>query len=175
VLVEGTVEALSTLAAYIDLNPIRAGIVEDPKDYRWSGYGAAMGGNPRAIEGLKRMWSPGVQELAWYRRLLYLEGTQEGVSTPEKPVRQGIAPEKVKRVLESGGELSLLEALRCRVRYFSDGAVLGSRQFANEIFARYRSHFGASRREGARPIRGVATASVGGLCTLRDLRLRTLE
>jgi hypothetical protein len=53
VLVEGTVEALSTVAAYIDLNPVRAAIVSDPKDYRWSGYGAAVGGSQRACEGLQ--------------------------------------------------------------------------------------------------------------------------
>jgi hypothetical protein len=29
-------EAAKTIAAYIDLNPVRAGIVEDPADYRWS-------------------------------------------------------------------------------------------------------------------------------------------
>lgn len=28
-------EALRTMAAYIDLNPVRAGLVNDPKDYRW--------------------------------------------------------------------------------------------------------------------------------------------
>ena len=44
VLVEGAGLALATMAAYIDLNPVRAGMVEDPKDYRWSGYGAAMAG-----------------------------------------------------------------------------------------------------------------------------------
>jgi hypothetical protein len=26
------------MAAYIDLNPVRAGLVKDPKDYRWCGY-----------------------------------------------------------------------------------------------------------------------------------------
>lgn len=28
--------AARTMAAYIDLNPVRAGMVEDPADYRWS-------------------------------------------------------------------------------------------------------------------------------------------
>ncbi len=42
VLVDGAGEALLTMAAYIDLNPVRAGIVQDPKDYRWSGYGEAL-------------------------------------------------------------------------------------------------------------------------------------
>jgi REP element-mobilizing transposase RayT len=39
ILVEGSENALITMAAYIDLNPVRAGIVRDPKDYRYGGYG----------------------------------------------------------------------------------------------------------------------------------------
>jgi len=35
------------MAAYIDLNPVRAGIVADPAEYRWSSYGEAIGGGPR--------------------------------------------------------------------------------------------------------------------------------
>jgi putative transposase len=48
-------EALRTMALYIDLNPVRAGLVEDPKDYRWTGYGEAMGGSKRARRGLCRV------------------------------------------------------------------------------------------------------------------------
>jgi hypothetical protein len=40
--------ALATVAAYIDLNPVRARIVSDPKDYRFSGYGEAMAGSKKA-------------------------------------------------------------------------------------------------------------------------------
>jgi hypothetical protein len=32
------------MAACIDLNPVRAGMVSDPADYRWSRYGEAIGG-----------------------------------------------------------------------------------------------------------------------------------
>ena len=38
VLVEGQGNPLQTMAAYIDLNPVRAGLLEDPKDYRYCGY-----------------------------------------------------------------------------------------------------------------------------------------
>jgi REP element-mobilizing transposase RayT len=48
-------EALRTMALYIDLNPVRAGLVEDPKDYRWTGYGEATGGSKRARRGLCRV------------------------------------------------------------------------------------------------------------------------
>ena len=48
VLVEGKGSALQTMAAYIDLNPVRAGIVEDPKDYRFCGAEARVKGiHPR--------------------------------------------------------------------------------------------------------------------------------
>ena len=43
--------ATRIVAAYIDLNPLRAGMVEDPADYRWSGYGEAVAGLWRAREG----------------------------------------------------------------------------------------------------------------------------
>ena len=58
VIVESGIAA-RTMAAYIDLNPVRAGMVEDPAEYRWSSYGEAVGGGPKgngkkAREGLVR-------------------------------------------------------------------------------------------------------------------------
>ncbi len=46
VIVESGVAA-RTIAAYIDLNPVRAGMVSDPADYRWSSYGEAVGGGSK--------------------------------------------------------------------------------------------------------------------------------
>ena len=46
VIVEDGVAA-KTIAAYIDLNPVRAGMVQDPADYRWSSYGEAVGGGAK--------------------------------------------------------------------------------------------------------------------------------
>jgi putative transposase len=40
--------ASRTMAAYIDLNPVRAGIAQDPAEYRWSSYGEAMGATGRS-------------------------------------------------------------------------------------------------------------------------------
>jgi hypothetical protein len=53
VLVEEGVAA-KAMAAYIDLNPVRAGIVEDPADYRWSSYAEALAGGKKARAGLVR-------------------------------------------------------------------------------------------------------------------------
>jgi putative transposase len=55
VLVEGDSKALMTMAAYIDLNPLRAGMVSKVEDYRWCGYASAVGGNRWARRGLGRI------------------------------------------------------------------------------------------------------------------------
>ncbi|TVP78860.1 MAG: transposase, partial [Puniceicoccaceae bacterium] len=57
VLVEGAGNPLQTMAAYIDLNPVRADLVEDPKDYRWCGYAEAVAGNQKAQQGLGIIWA----------------------------------------------------------------------------------------------------------------------
>jgi hypothetical protein len=42
------------MAAYIDLNPVRAGMVQDPADYRWSSYGEAVGGGKKGNGQFKK-------------------------------------------------------------------------------------------------------------------------
>jgi hypothetical protein len=73
---------------------------------------------------------------------------------------------------EESGELALGKMLRCRVRYFTDGAVIGSREYVNEAFAGARERFGPRRKDGARRMRGAAAAATaaGRLWSLRDLR-----
>ncbi len=171
--VEGREAALRVTAAYIDLNPVRAGIVEDPKDYRWSGYGDAVGGSTEAREGIVEAvrgtydgslnWRKASRE---YRQLLYCQGS---VKAPGNAPTASIPMEEWLRVLEEGGELPVAAALRCRVRYFADGAVLGSKEFVESIFLEYRDQFGRRRRSGARKMKG---SDWEGLTVLRDLRRR---
>ena len=171
--VEGREAALRVTAAYIDLNPVRAGIVEDPKDYRWSGYGDAVGGSTEAREGIVEAvrgtydgslnWRKASRE---YRQLLYCLGS---VKAPGNAPTASIPMEEWLRVLEEGGELPVAAALRCRVRYFADGAVLGSKEFVESIFLEYRDQFGRRRRSGARKMKG---SDWEGLTVLRDLRRR---
>src|SRR5882724_7998784 len=52
VLVEADGRVLRTMAAYIDLNCVRAGLVRDPKDYRFCGYAEAVAGDASARQGL---------------------------------------------------------------------------------------------------------------------------
>jgi len=173
VLVEGGT-ATWTMAAYIDLNCVRAGLADDPKDYRWCGYGeATAGGSQLARTGLMEVFAER-GELSWkqfardYRKLLFTEGEQKPVAlNSNKRPRRGIAAARVQEVLDGNGELTLGELVRCRVRYFADGLALGSAEFIEKIFDGNRGHFGEKRKDGARRLRG---GDYEGLRTLRDLR-----
>ena len=184
VLVEDHEQALLAISAYIDLNPVRAGLVSKPENYRWCGYAEAVGGGRRAHrarEGLGRIMGEALNEAAFqhdwqqtatrYRMFLYLEG-QEIQGDPERgrQGRRGMMEAEVESVVLQGGRMSLQEALLHRVRYFCDGAVLGSAGFVNAVFERERTQqnrFGEKRSTGARRMRG---ADWGGLRVLRDLQ-----
>ncbi|MDD2455939.1 MAG: transposase [Kiritimatiellae bacterium] len=198
VLVEGREQAKATVAAYIDLNPVRAKVVSDPKEYRWSGYGEACGGGRVAREGLAQVHesrhlevsstevhrhktghkrgqaAAEVVRLDWrrvgarYRVLLYVAGEEKREAYSEKVVRPGIGTVAVDRVLERSGKLTVQQALRCRVRYFTDGMALGGKGFVERVFSENRGLFGPRRRDGARRMRG---AEWGGLRTMRALRV----
>ncbi|MFK5922050.1 MAG: chemotaxis protein CheW, partial [Verrucomicrobiota bacterium] len=167
-------DAVRTVAAYIDLNPIRAGIVQTPEDYRWCSYAAAVAGVKGARQALT-FAVMGRQRVAWrtveaeYRCLLYGTGEERlGGDTVDGVDRRkgGFTQEEIDEVLRAGGKLPLAAALRCRVRYFTDGAVLGSQGFVDEFFGGRRECFGERRKDGGRKMRG---AQWGELRVLRDL------
>ena len=194
-------EAARAMAAYIDLNPVRAGIAQDPADYRWSSYGEAVGGGAkgngrRAREGLVRAWMAhkgwGADASCWegkenihaaYRSVLLAEGQErsEGLAGADGEVRKkvrrkGMAPEKAREereMVDAEHRVALAKRLRWRLRYFSDGAVIGSREFVDSVFEACRERFGPKRKSGARRMRGDAASLTqgAGLFSLRDLTL----
>lgn len=182
VLVEDTERALLTMAAYIDLNPVRAGLAKTPEDYRWCGYAEALSGRrgaKAAREGLGRMLGEALQDAdfkhnwrrtaARYRMFLY-EGGREVLPDEEtgERGRRGFSEAEVEAVTEVQGAMSVPRVLRHRVRYFCDGAVLGTAEFVNGVFERERQkRFGEKRTTGARRMRG---ADWGELRVLRDLQ-----
>ena len=165
VLVEDSHITLQIVGAYIDLNPIRAGLCQDPKDYRYCGYGEAMGGSERARSGIckllraKKAWTTAARE---YRVGIFGRGAM-----PKAGGKVFIDHERVKGVMKRRGQLSRAELLRCRVRYFSDGVVLGSEEFVQHQFERFRDHLGPRRKSGPRPMQG---GDWGGLTVLRGLQ-----
>ncbi len=183
--------AARTMAAYIDLNPVRGGICQDPADYRWSSYGEAVAGGRRARAGLVRAWRghEGVTGTArgWaqgglsrqYRQVLLgkvLKEREDGeVGVRGSRGSRAMAVERTGRergeLDANAGDLRISQVVRHRVRYFTDGAVIGGRGFVEEVFERCREYFGPKRRLGARKPRGALGALAGEVWTARDLRL----
>ena len=103
-----------------------------------------------------------------YQLWIYSEGL-EVVAEPEKGIqaRKGMTHEDLEAVERLKGKMPRAQSLSCRVRYFSDGAVLAGAEFVEKIFNHNRGHFGEKRKTGARKMRG---AEWGDLCVIRDLR-----
>ena len=97
--------AARLVSAYIDLNPLRAGLVEDPKEYRWSGYGRAEAGEAESREGILLAWGrrEGVEEvMKQYRVFLFTEGSEERI--PEG----GLVDRKGKKIRRAGIPVALV-------------------------------------------------------------------
>lgn len=99
-LIEGAGNALSAIAAYIELNPTRAGIVSNPAHYRWSSFGKACQGDAKALEGIRKVVAGAqhvaVEELPLEEAMKEYRGLLVGISAKdvkdcnalENPVKQ---------------------------------------------------------------------------------------
>ena len=189
--------AARTIAAYIDLNPVRAGMVSDPADYRWSGYGEAVGGGAKgngkkAREGLVRACmshkGAGFEAEKWkevsriYRRAMGMAlgrkpGKTQDFETQDTSKKAHAVTKNTAEMLESEDnetvlpDLGMAGMLMKRVRYFTDGAVIGSKEFVNEAFVGARERCSKRRKDGARRMRGSGAAAKGLLWSMRDLRV----
>ena len=178
--------AVRAVAAYIDLNPVRAGLAEDPAGYRWCGYGEAAAGGRRAREGLGlvvlgflagRAGAAAAEKCSkWedagriYRWTMFLDG-EENFRNLSKG-RAGIPRAKVLRALAESGEFSGAELRfrRERMRRFGEALALGSGDFVEGIrdsLARGKdggggSGGGSAKRRKARSGGGGTEASAGG-------------
>jgi putative transposase len=171
VLVEGSWNCLLKVAGYVDLNPVRAGLVEDPKDYPWCGYGEAVAGDRIARKGLAATLDTGGRPATWrdvgprYRKILFGIGE-------ETTSRAGFSREEIAKVWAAGGKLTLAQLLRCRVRYFSDGLAIGSETFIEWFFTLRRELFSEKRKSGSRRLKGGEWEE---LRSARDLSVSPVE
>lgn len=151
---------------------MRAKLVDDPKDYPWSGYGEAVGGKALARRGLE--FALGEKRGDWketqagYRHCLYATGTMVKVKGGK---RQGvISHDAAEAVAKAGGELSWAVALTSRVRYFARAGALGQQDFVEHVFALKRAYFPASSKDGALKMRGGIW---GDLRSLRRIQIKS--
>jgi putative transposase len=131
-LIVGPKQGLVT-AAYIDLNPVRAGIVNDPKDYRWCGYAEALAGGKRAQTGICEVlhakdWINATQAQSYsgraaYRMVLFDTGRARWGPTGLLK-RLGPTASAAERVIrQQVGELSPREMAMQRWRHGAKGTL----------------------------------------------------
>ena len=171
--------AARMVSAYIDLNPVRAGMVGRPEQYRWSGYGEAAAGGGRALEGIAQVMlerelarsgvGAAVAEVSDRRRCLagYRAILGEALGRPER-APEGEAGGRADGGGGKGRRMREAELLGRRLRYFTDGLVVGSRAFVDGVFGLSAGCFGARRSSGARRFAGAETS----LRAMRALRVR---
>ena len=132
-------ETLINCLAYVDLNPIRAGLVERPDDYRWSslGYHYQTGNKNQFLSldfglvGDEEMTRK--DRLAKYRRFVYEVGSlkaDRGKSIDQQIVasegKNGFAPTRSDRFLS-------------RTRYFTDSGIIGSKKFVRQLWLKLKA------------------------------------
>ncbi|MCJ7595543.1 MAG: hypothetical protein MUO52_12305, partial [Desulfobacterales bacterium] len=147
-------DTLINCLAYIDLNPVRAGIVKRPEEYRFCslGYHVQTGNKDRVLSldfGLAEFGVKGERErLKYYRKFVYEKGGLEGLDKEK----------------ERGFHLNQVDRFRYRTRYFTDSGVIGTKAFIDRHFQRFKGHFECKHDK-----RGNAIPGFEGIYSMKRL------
>ena len=140
--------------AYIDLNPVRAGIVEKPEDYRWNSIGYHIQTNNKgqflSLDfGLKEFGVLNDQKrLKNYRRFLYEAGAID-------KGKGKITTEIVEKERKKDFNVSSSKRLMYRTRYFSDSGIIGTKNFVADHYQRYKDIFNSKKDKVPKRVNGL--------------------
>jgi len=151
-------ETLINCLAYIDLNPLRAGLVDCPEEYRWNSLGYHVQTNNRGNFlstdfGLKEFNVKSRKEcIRRYRRYVYEAGS---VNQPEKGSVKLIEDKVLEKERSKDFELSRSDRFRYRTRYFTDSGIIGSKEFVSSNYQRFKHLFHSKHEKKPKPIKGL--------------------
>jgi len=137
--------------AYIDLNPVRAGIVENPEDYRWNSISYHIQTNNKdgllsTDFGLKEFNVMDSKErFRRYRRFLY-EKAAKGDQIHEKTLNK-----ERKREFK----LSKINRFTQQTRYFTDSGIIGTREFVSKNYQQFKHLFQSKNEKIPKRIKGL--------------------
>lgn len=137
--------------AYVDLNPVRAGLVERPEDYPWCSLGYHMqtgnAGNFLSTDfGLAEWDVPEVDRLQAYRKYLYETGALES------PKGARISDDIMDKERKRDFKISMGAQLMQKCNSLTNGGVIGSSEFVQEMGRRLQ--IGTSTAHSPRPVDG---------------------
>jgi len=151
-------ETLVNCLAYIDLNPLRAGIISRPEEYRWNSLGYHVQTNNRdeflsTDFGLKEFNVKNKKErIRRYRRYVYEAGA---INRPDKMQAKVIDDKVVAKERKKDFEISRISRFRYRTRYFTDSGIIGSKEFVSENYQRFKHLFYSKHEKKPKPIKGL--------------------
>ena len=141
-------ETLITCLAYIELNPLRAGMVNIPEEYRWSSftYRTAHSHSEGFLyfDGIFSKDNLSRKQMFFnYRHFVYKSGNVKSVTMAASEEGRDLRgkPRISDKVYNNEQNrhfvLPKSELMLNRVRYFSDGLVIGSLGFIKEAYHRF--------------------------------------
>ena len=156
-------KTLVNLLAYVDLNPIRAGIVKRPEEYKWCSLGYHV--QTRNKDDLLCV-DFGMQEwnefesgkiVCKYRAFVYETGAVD--AGKGKVIDEKIVKKERRRKYK----VSRVDRFRFRCRYFNDAGIIGSKAFVGEVFDQVK-HLLTSKNE-----RKFSPVGIEGVYSLKRL------
>jgi putative transposase len=167
-------ETLINCLAYIDLNPIRAGLVERPEDYRWNslGYHIQTDNKDNFLSLDFGLLEFGVlnpeKRLKGYRRYVYEAGALEhpgkGQAPEEYATLSQVNSTGQARVIDNNlveherkkkYEIKRIDRFRYRTRYFTDSGIIGTKEFVSDNYQRFKDLFMSKREKVPRRVAGL--------------------
>jgi putative transposase len=151
-------ETLINCLAYIDLNPLRAGLVERPEEYRWNSLGYHIQTNNQdnflsTDFGLKEFNVKGKKErIRRYRRYVYEAGS---LNHPEKGRTKVIKDKVLEKERKKDFKLSRSDRFNYRTRYFTDSGIIGSKEFVSDHYRKFKDLFMSKNEKIPRPVAGL--------------------
>ena len=151
-------ETLIHCLAYIDLNPVRAGLVERPEDYRWNSLGYHVQTNKKdnflSLDfGLVEFGVLEAEErLRRYRRYVYEAGA---LDRPDKATAKTIDKGILENERQKNFEIRRKDRFRHRTRYFTDSGIIGSREFVSTNYQKFKHLFMSKNEKVPKPVSGL--------------------
>jgi hypothetical protein len=155
---------LMNVLAYIDLNPVRAGMVKKPEDYKWSSIGYHAQTNNEGnllscdfgIEEYNRLSYD--EKIKRYRMFLYEKGSKYSKKGP------AIDPVIVAKEMVSGNDNLQIDRFHKKTKHFTGGWAIGTKDFIECCAKTFKNHFISQKVKKPHPVKDLP-----GIFTLKRI------
>ncbi len=151
-------ETLINCLAYIDLNPVRAGIVDKPEDYRWNSLGYHIQSNNKdgflsTDFGIAEFNVKSEKErVRLYRKYVYETGA---ILPSDKQYVKTIDEKIVTIERKRDFEISRTDRFLYRTRYFTDSGIIGSREYVSVTYQQFKHLFQSKHEKKPKSVKGL--------------------